>query len=228
LPLESAAQLSDPRNSKTYYFHATILRRMLTPTLKGIFALIARTRSNGVENLPDRGAVVLAANHLTNFDVFAMQFVLPRPIFFMGKEELFRNPALDWLLRQLGGFPIYRGERDQWAMQHAEEVLEHGRVLGIFPEGKRSKGKGLRPAKTGVARLALQAKCPILPVAVHGTQYLLRHFPQRSDISIILGKPIQPRPKESPLALTDRVMFTLGSMLPPESRGVYARRPPGF
>jgi len=221
-------EVADPRDQKRYYFHATPLRRVLTPTLRAAFWFFSSIQVNGVENLPSEGPVVLAANHMTNFDVFPMQFVLPRPIFFIGKEELFRNPILDWFLRQLGGFPVYRGSHDQWAISHAQEVLQHGQVLGIFPEGKRNKGTGLRPAKTGAARLALAVDCPIVPMSIHGSQYLFRRFPNRTRVKMFVGKPIFPRPGETQLALTDRLMYTLAGMLPPESRGVYSRRPTGF
>jgi 1-acyl-sn-glycerol-3-phosphate acyltransferase len=172
--------------------------------------------------------VVLASNHLTNIDVFPIQFALKRTIFFMGKEELFRNPALDWALRQLGGFPVYRGANDAWAIRHAERVLEHGLVLGIFPEGTRNKGQGLRPAKTGAARLALKLDCPIVPMAVHGTQYLFRNFPKRIPVKISIGEPIYAEHGETVLNLTDRMMFALADMLPPEARGAYRYRPAGF
>ncbi len=226
--METALPITDPRQRKVYYFHTTLVRRVAKAILSVLFTFIARIEISGLENLPDRGAVILAANHLTNFDVFPMSLAIERQIFFMGKEELFRHPVLDWFLRKLGGFPVYRGANDAWALQHAGRVLEHQQVLGIFPEGKRSKGSGMRPGKSGVARLAIQSGAPIVPVAVNGTQYMFRHFPRRTRITLILGKPIYPRPDESQLALTDRVMYAIADMLPPEARGVYARRPQGF
>ena len=132
----------------------------------------------GAEKLPAEGAVILAANHLTNYDVFPLQFVISRPIFFMGKEELFRNPAMDWMLRQLGSFPVYRGERDEWAMRHAQSVLEHGQVLGMFPEGARNQGNGLRPGKKRGSPAGAGSRRPIVPVALHGPQYMFHRFPR--------------------------------------------------
>lgn len=220
---ELTVSLPDYRENKIYYFHETLFRRVLTPALKNTFRLFTKLTADGVENLPAKGPVILAANHLTNYDVFPMQFVLPRPIFYMGKEELFRNPILDWSLRQLGGFPVYRGEKDTWAFQHAQRVLERGQVLGIFPEGSRSNGKGLQRGKTGAARLALAADCPLVPMVVDGPQYMFKRFPRRTRINILLGEPLYPQSDESTQALTDRLMFTLAAMLPPEARGVYHR-----
>jgi 1-acyl-sn-glycerol-3-phosphate acyltransferase len=107
-------------------------------------------------------------------------------------------------------------------------VLDQQQVLAIFPEGTRSKGKGLRPAKTGAARFALYANCPIIPVTITGTERMLRQFPKRSRIKIQVGSPLFTEEGESALALTDRLMFTLAEMLPPKLRGVYAERPTGF
>jgi 1-acyl-sn-glycerol-3-phosphate acyltransferase len=228
LPADFIVTRADPREKKKYYLEATPLRRVLTPVIKAIFSLIADCQVSGVERFPKSGPVVLAANHLTNFDVFPMQFALPRPIFYMGKEELFRNPIQDWLLRQLGGFPVYRGASDDWALRHARKVLEHGQVLGIFPEGKRSQGKGLHPAKSGAARFAIEAQCPLVPLAIYGPEFLFRNFPRRTKVSLTIGFPIYPKPDESPLALTDRLMFALAGMLPIHARGVYAQHPRGF
>jgi 1-acyl-sn-glycerol-3-phosphate acyltransferase len=193
-----------------------------------MFSLLMKMEVEGQEHLPAQGAVIIAANHVTNFDVFPVQFALPRPIFFMGKAELFRFPLTDILLRNLGAFPVNRGEKDGWAMRHAAKVLGHGRALGMFPEGTRSKGRGLAVAKTGTARLAIEANCPILPVVVTGSDRFFKRFPYRAHVQITFLPLIQPKLGENPLALTDRLMFTLARALPEEMRGVYADLPEGF
>jgi len=128
----------------------------------------------------------------------------------------------------LSGFPVNRSEKDLWAMRHAAKVLKHGQTLGMFPEGKRSKGKGLTVAKTGAARLAIEAACPIVPMIVVGSDQFFKRFPRRARVQITLLPPLMPKPGESPLALTDRLMFTLAGALPEEMRGVYAEVPEGF
>lgn len=218
----------DPRDRKKFYFSDTPQRRMMVAIARFLFGFVMRMEVTGREHLPREGAVILAANHVTNFDVFPMQFALPRPIFFMGKAELFQNPVMDVVLRNLSGFPVRRGEKDVWAMRHAAKILAHCQVLGIFPEGKRSKGKGLSVAKTGAARLALDAQCPIVPLAVIGSDRFFKYFPHRTLVQITLLPPLFPRPGETPLALTDRLMFTLARALPEEMRGVYAQLPEGF
>ncbi len=228
MPVETPPETPDPRDSRRYYFEVTHLRRWITATARALFRIIALIQVSGVENLPAEGPVVLAANHMTNFDVFPMQFVLPRPIFFMAKAELHRNRLMDAVLRRLGSFPVERGAHDDWALDHARQVLEYGLVLGIFPEGKRNQGQGLRPAKTGAARLALAAGCPIVPLAVDGTQHIFRRLPRRTTVQISLGPPLLPEHGETALALTDRLMFALAEMLPAGQRGVYTHHPPGF
>ena len=219
---------TDPRDRKRYYFAATPLRIVLVEAARLLFSMAMRMDVQGLEHLPGQGPVVVAANHVTNFDPFPMQFALPRPVFFMGKAELFRFFVLDAVLRQLGAFPVYRGEKDQWALAHAARVLRHGQTLGMFPEGTRSQGKGLGVAKTGAARLAIEANCPLVPMAITGTDRFFRRFPRRARVTITLLPPLVPRPGETPLALTDRLMFALAAALPEEMRGVYAEMPKGF
>ena len=222
-PLEA-----DPRDKKKFYFTDTPQRRALMGAIRFLFRFVMEMEVQGLENFPHQGPVIIAANHVTSFDVFPIQFALPRPIFFMGKAELFQNPLMDLVIRNLSGFPVNRGDKDQWSMRHAAKVLNHGQVLGMFPEGKRSKGKGLGVAKTGTARLAIDADCPIIPIAVTGSDQFFKPFIRRARVQIKLLPPIMPKTGETPLALTDRLMFTLAQALPEEMRGVYAEMPKGI
>ena len=219
---------SDPRDQKRYYFHETRTRRATVAVLKFLAWFIMKIEARGAENLPNEGAVILACNHVTTFDIFPMQLGISRPIFFMAKEELLRNPIVEYIFRKGGVFPVYRGTKDEWAKRHSEKVLEHGQVLGLFPEGTRSKGRGLRTAKTGTARFAIKIGCPIVPMAVDGSHRVFKNFPKRTRVKVTLGEPIYPQPNEGALALTDRVMFAIAEMLSPELRGVYAEKPPGY
>jgi 1-acyl-sn-glycerol-3-phosphate acyltransferase len=102
-------------------------------------------------------------------------------------------------------------------------VLEAGQVLGMFPEGHRSHGQGLLPAKTGSARLALQAHCPIVPMAIAGTERLFLDLPSRTRVAVTFLPPMQALGGETPEGLTERMMLALASALPEPMRGVYAR-----
>lgn len=105
-------------------------------------------------------------------------------------------------------------------MQHAAEVLSRGLVLGIFPEGTRSHGRGLAPAKSGAARLALAHHVPLIPLGVAGTESIGRGR-GRAKVTIAVGPPLLPQADETPLELTARLMLALAALLPPELRGVY-------
>ena len=135
---------------------------------------------------------------------------------------------MDIIVRNLSAFPVNRGETDVWAMRHAAKVLNHGQVLATFPEGTRSNGRGLGVAKTGTARLALDAQCPIIPMAITTSDQFLKRFPHRTRVHIQLLPALRAKPNETPLALTDRLMFTLAQALPEEMRGVYLEMPRGF
>lgn len=217
----------DPRDRKKYYLEETSARRFVLWLALNLFRTAMVMKIEGRENLPLDGPVIIAANHVTNFDVFPMQFAVPRAICFMGKAELFNTP-LDPLLRVLCAFPVYRGEKDEWAIRHARKVLAHGQTLGMFPEGKRSKGKGLGVAKTGTARMAIEMNCPIIPMTITGTGKFFQRFPRRASVTVRLLPSILPNPSDTPLSLTDRLMFTLAADLPESMRGVYAEMPKGF
>lgn len=221
-------QESDPRDRKQYYFYDTRFRRSMVALLTGLSRPFMKLDVRGLEHLPLEGAVVLTANHVTNFDVIPMQISLPRPIFYMGKAELFKVGMVDAVFRRMGAFPVHRGEKDQWAMRHAARVLEHGQVLGMFPEGTRSQGRGLGVAKTGAARLAIDAHCPIVPMALVGSDRFFSQFPRPNPVTVSLLPPILPTADDTPLSLIDRVMFSLASALPADMRGVYAEMPKGF
>ena len=218
----------DPRNGLRFVFQETWPRKATVFIVGTLLKSIMRLQVEGLDFLPQNGACILAANHLSNFDVFPMQLAIKRPLFFMGKAELFKNPAASWFFRQLGGFPVQRGVSDQWALDHAREILDRGLALAMFPEGTRSRGKGLSVAKTGAARLAIEKKVPIVPLSHYGGDRVLPNFPRRTTVTIKISSPIQPDENDDPLSLTDRVMFRLASELPREMRGVYAELPHGF
>jgi 1-acyl-sn-glycerol-3-phosphate acyltransferase len=220
--------IQDPRDRVKFVFHETLVRKTAIVIIGTILKAFMVMKVEGLENLPRQGACIIASNHLSNFDVFPMQLSLPRPLFFMGKAELFKNPFMGWVFRQLGGFPVQRGVSDQWALTHARKVLEKGLILAMFPEGTRSKNRGLSVAKTGAARLAIEKDVPIIPFAHYGSDKIFKGFPHRNEVHLIVSPPIFPDVDDDPLSLTDRVMFTLASNLPQQMRGAYSDFPAGF
>jgi 1-acyl-sn-glycerol-3-phosphate acyltransferase len=151
-----------------------------------------RLRAEGVENLPEEGGFVLAANHLSNFDPWPLGLPLfpKRFLRFMAKQELFWWP-LGPVIRSGGAFSVRRGEGDLEAMRTAIDLVRDGHIVVMFPHGTRQR-KGLvkkyQPrSHTGAARIALEAGVPLVPAAIAGTDRLARLGPLR----VRYGKPIE-------------------------------------
>ena len=172
------------------------------PVLKGLY----RLRAEGVENLPEEGGFVLAANHISNFDPWPLGLPLwpRRYLRFMAKSELFWWP-LGPIIRSGGVFSVRRGERDVEAMRTAIELVREGHVVVMFPHGTRQR-KGLvkkhQPkSHTGAARIAQGANAPLVPAAISGTDRLSRLGPLR----VRYGKPLEIDGVDHRVA-TDRLM----------------------
>jgi 1-acyl-sn-glycerol-3-phosphate acyltransferase len=174
-----------------------------------------RLRARGTDNLP-QGGFVLAANHTSNFDPWALGIPLfpRRQLRFMAKSELF-NPILKPILVGGGAFPVRRGDADVDAIHRAIELVEDGQIVVMFPEGTRRK-KGLRKkyearAHTGTARIALAANVPLVPAAIKGTDRLTRLGPLRVaygpaiPLDDLRGREIAPAAREA----TERLMAAI-------------------
>jgi len=158
-----------------------------------LFAVFCRWEIEGLENLPERGPVIVVANHVSYWDPIAVGSALPRHVFFMAKKELFSYPVLGHILRWLGAFPVNRGRPDRAALKRAFTLLKDGEVLGIFPEGTRSKTGEMLTPYNGAAYLALQAGVPVCPVGLIGTKKifyrgLFRKFKVRVGAPILFEK----------------------------------------
>jgi 1-acyl-sn-glycerol-3-phosphate acyltransferase len=157
------------------------------PVIKAAY----RLRAEGVENLPESGGFVLAANHTSNFDPWPLAMPLwPRRFLrFMAKSELYWWP-LGKLIDAGGGFPVRRGEGDLEAIRTAVELARAGDVVAMFPHGTRQrKGivkKHLPGAHSGAARIALEADVPLVPAAIAGTGRLSRF----ERLRVRYGKPL--------------------------------------
>jgi glycerol-3-phosphate dehydrogenase (NAD(P)+) len=129
-----------------------------------------RVRRLGREHIPS-GGVILAANHRSFLDPFVIGCCLPRPIYFVAKRELFKNPILGWFLNCMGAFPVKRGESDEESVATGLALLERGQAVVIFPEGTRIRAGSLAQPKRGVGRLALQSGAPVVPIAITGSEH---------------------------------------------------------
>jgi 1-acyl-sn-glycerol-3-phosphate acyltransferase len=164
-----------------------LARIVMTPFFLAYFRY-ART---GREHARLRGGLIVAANHRSFLDPFAIGGALPwrRPMNYVAKVELFERRWQGWLLSRLGAFPIRRGESDEESMETARLVVERGGAVCIFPEGTRIRTGSLAEPKRGVGRLALQTGAPVIPAAVLGTEDVRRGWRIRPrKVKVRLGK----------------------------------------
>ena len=189
--------------------------------------LFGSLKVKGVEKIPRRGGVVLACNHPGGMDSFVLGMASPRQVFYMAKRELFNiHPVVSFLLHRIGAFPINRGAHDTAAIQYSVDLLKQGRVLGMFPEGTRNRGKPMRRGKSGAVRIAIDAGVPVVPVAVQGIPHLHRNWYnpfKRTKLSVQFGQPVTfpPGTMEEVQDYTTEIMLEVASMMPPELRGHY-------
>ncbi|MDQ3577383.1 MAG: 1-acyl-sn-glycerol-3-phosphate acyltransferase, partial [Actinomycetota bacterium] len=147
-------------------------RILLGPLLRLFF----RPRIEGVENIPAEGGALMASNHLAVSDSFFLPLMVHRRVTFPAKIEYFTGPGLKgwfqkWFMTGVGQIPIDRssGSAAQAALDTGVRLLREGNLMGIYPEGTRSPDGRLYKGKTGIARIALQAGVPVVPVAMFGT-----------------------------------------------------------
>lgn len=178
-----------------------IMRWIVYPFIR----IFIRVEHFGMENIPKNKGYILAANHISMADVFAIAVPVKGQICYMGKEELFKFKPLKWLFTALGGFAVRRGKGDTDAIDKACEIVDSGKVLGIFPEGTRSKTGELGKAKAGVALIAMQTKADILPVSI---KYSTGRFKLFCKATVRVGKLIpytEPAEDESQRAAIRRI-----------------------
>jgi len=186
----------------------------------------------GVENVPRKGPLLVASNHLNDVDPGVLATRIPRRLVFMTKVELFKVPVLKQFLVAYGAFPVRRGEADLSALRRSNETLKAGLALVVFPEGTRA---GLRAslgqAWPGAGLIALRNDVPVLPCAITGSQDMaiprmfLRVF-QRRHITLTIGEPFRLERvarvnAESAAAATDAIMRRIAALLPESYRGYY-------
>lgn len=154
-----------------------------------LFRIIYRLRVIGRENIPKQGPVVIACNHVSLLDPPMVGTASSRPVHFMAKSELF-VPILGTLYKSLGAFPVHRGAADAHAIRTALTILKQQEVLGIFPEGHRSRDGKLGKAQPGAMAIALKGKAEVVPACILGSD--LKHrksfWPQ---ITVVFGKPMK-------------------------------------
>ncbi len=186
----------------------------------------------GRENIPLTGPLIFATNHVHLLDPFFLIFISPRWINFMAKEELFRSPFLRPWLHLVGAFPIRRRGKikdKQKMLKSARNTLEKGLILGMFPEGGRSRDGKLIKGKPGSVVIASKTNVPILPVGIVGTDKIkgISWLWRRPCIVVNIGEPFKlplsngKMSKSQMQFLTTQLMRKIAALLPPEYQGAY-------
>jgi putative phosphoserine phosphatase / 1-acylglycerol-3-phosphate O-acyltransferase len=206
---------------------------LLRPAVRPETFPYARFDVAGLEHVPDRGPVLLAANHRSYFDVAALAIVaarLGRPVRFLGKRELFDAPVLGWVARALGGIPVDRGSGSARPLRQAEAALRAGEVVIVLPQGTIPRGEAffdpVLHGKTGTARLAAATGAPVVPVGLWGTERVWPRSQRLPEVTQVLhpptvrvriGRPVDLGLRDA-VADTEAVMAAIADLLPAEAQ----------
>ena len=203
--------------------------------LRPFFSLIAhalmRVEVGGTENIPPRGPLLIAFNHIGHLDPFLVYLTMPQPPEIIGLAEAWHIPVIGFLVRLYGGIPVQRDQVDRAVVEAALAILHSNHMLALAPEARISPTGQLSEGRTGAAYLACKAGAPVLPAAVTGTERLGRELKRwrRPRVSITYGAPMSSAPLPSNAVErkrvlreeTDQIMRAIAAMLPEEYRGVY-------
>jgi 1-acyl-sn-glycerol-3-phosphate acyltransferase len=203
-------------------------------TVSRLLGLMARREAFGLEHIPREGPCLLVFNQRSVFDTPLLSTLVPRPdVTGLVARDYRRNPFYRLLVEKGGGVWITRCTGDRGALEAALRALERGWVVGISPEGRRSRTGGLVQGKPGPAFLAKRSGAPIVPVAFTHTDRIARSLARlrRATVTIRVGRPFRLEPfargshRAQLRADTDRIMCRIASLLPPGDRGAYAGHP---
>jgi 1-acyl-sn-glycerol-3-phosphate acyltransferase len=206
--------------------------RFIIIVVKPVLLALTKRDWRGVENLPETGGAVIAANHLSHVDALMFgHFIydngrLPR---FLAKSGVFKNKLFGAIFRSAGQIPVYRDSADAAnAFRDAVKAVNEGELVAVYPEGTITRDPGVWPmtAKSGAARIALTTGCPVIPVAQWGPNHILAYgekrpklFP-RKTMTVKAGPPVDladlrglPQNAETLRAATDRIMDAITALL---------------
>lgn len=204
-----------------------------------LLRLVFRPWVRGMENIPASGAAILASNHLSFSDSIFLPLQSRRPVVFLAKSEYFTGKGVKgaltrWFFKATGQLPIDRsgGKASEASLNTGLSVLSQGLVLGIYPEGTRSPDGKLYRGRTGIARMALESKVPVIPVAMIDTekvQPIGKRFPRIRRVGIVVGQPLDFSRFDGMegdrivlRAVTDEIMYELAKLSGQEYVDAYA------
>ena len=165
-----------------------------------VWRIMFRPRVVGAENIPSTGPVLLAPIHRSNIDFAYLVFATNRKTFFMGKDSLWKIRPIGALIQLMGAFPVKRGTADRESLKNAQQVLNEGQALVLFPEGTRQEGDLVGPLFEGAMFIASRVGAPVIPVGLGNTEKAMRKgawLPRPVRTTVVIGKPIQAPTSES-------------------------------
>jgi 1-acyl-sn-glycerol-3-phosphate acyltransferase len=202
------------------------------PVALGLSVLCHYDIRNKDAGLPE-GPLIVVSNHLSWLDIPLLAVAIPRKISFMAKKEYFHSPVHAFLVSRFGSFTVERGTVDRTAFDQADQALQNGRALGIFPEGTRSRTFQLQKGKLGAAFIALHKNAYVLPVGISGTEKIRQKYQgntrlfHRPRVSVNIGQPfrfppVNGKPSRADLTTShETIMRRIAELLPDDYRGVY-------
>lgn len=186
-----------------YSFAKTVVYNVLKP--------IYRFEVIGADKFPKEGGILLCSNHIDNLDPPVVGINAPRPVNFMAKEELFNVPILKSILPGVRAFPVKRGMSDRDALRRALKLLKDGEVVGLFPEGTRSKDGELGKGFSGAGFFALRGEANVVPCAIIGPYKAFKR------LKVVYGDVIDMQPyrekKASAEEVTEVIMSNIAALL---------------
>jgi len=212
----------------------TLSKKILLAICRPLLNILFSWKAEGRENVPLSGPLILVANHVHVVDGIFLTFSLPRWITFVAKEELFHSPFLRFWLRWAGSLSIRREGKlreQQRILKSVTNALEEGLMLGMFPEGGRSRDGKLRKGRPGSAVIASKTDVSLLPVGIAGTDKVngVSWLWKRPRVVVNIGKPFKLPPTSARVSksqmelLTTQLMREIAALLPPEYQGVYEK-----
>jgi 1-acyl-sn-glycerol-3-phosphate acyltransferase len=213
-----------------------VARKILRPAFRGLFHILSSITITGLENVPRKGAYLIAINHISLYEAPFVVAFWPSEPEAVGASDVWNRTGQSTLVRLYGGIPVHRGEYDRKVVETMLVILRNGKPLLIAPEGGRSHKPGLRKAFPGVAYLMEKSGVPVVPVGIVGStdDFLKRALrAKRPPLEMHIGKPIKlpaivgsiEERRLTRQQNADLVMAHIAALLPYEYRGVYANHP---
>lgn len=172
---------------------STFIYGILWILCHGLSRIFLHYRTKGIEHVPRKGGVLLAANHASYSDIPLLGCGVWRRLFYLGRASLFPNPLVNWILQALGWIPLKTERWDRQAFKHTVSLLKDGKAVVIFPEGGRSSNGELQPGKPGIGMIVAEAQCSVVPVYIAGSYKVLpmgASWIRLHPVEVIFGEPM--------------------------------------